>query len=635
MIRIKRLYTFVLGTFLPLMLATYSVCLFILLMQFVWQFVNDMVGKGVGMGVMAELFFYACIAFTPMALPLAILLASLMTFGNLGEHLELLAMKASGISLIRIMKPLIGFAIVLSAVSFVLQNDIAPRARAKMFTIVLSLKQASPELDIPEGVFFKDITGYNVYVRHKDRAGLLHNLIIYNYSDGFENAEITVADSGRLSVSSDKKYLALKLYNGVSFRNWGNRRSRSVNEKIPYMRETFGLRDVLISFDTNFTMADESIMGSRDISKNMNELTTFIDSVRHEQDSIQAITAAPFKNNIYGSGFRYSSGYRPSRGALEEDSLFTAGFSNYYKLLPDDRKLNALRQAKRRTEQVESDYNFSALRQADAEKQVLSHLAQYAQRYAMALSCLLFFFIGAPLGAIIRKGGIGMPAVLSVFLYLLYYTVDTFGVKMVKQAVWPVWEGVWLSTALLAALGVFFTYQAVNDSTMIDPDAWKVFLQKLTGRQEARNYTRKEVIMTPPDYPRDLAALQAWNLAVQPLIEARQRPLSYSSFWRDGLADPALDRLVRQQEAVIDDLRNASDPLLIAKLTDYPFIRPFSFAFLTTPRLRLASQIIFPIGIIFYLLALWNRRQVARDLLITQKINEGVMGGELKDKSEE
>jgi lipopolysaccharide export system permease protein len=622
MIRIKRLYTFVLGTFLPLMLATYSVCLFILLMQFVWQFVNDMVGKGVGMNVMAELFFYACISFTPQALPLAILLASLMAFGNLGEHLELLAMKASGISLIRIMKPLIGFAIVLAVVSFFFQSEIAPRARAKMYTIVLSLRQKSPALDIPEGVFYKEITGHHFYVRHKDPDGLLRDLMIYDYSDGFDNAEIIVADSGRLSISADKKHLALKLHDGALFRNWGNRRSRSANEKIPYMRETFHLRDILISFDTNFTMADESIMGSREINKNRHELAAFIDSVGHERDSIQKITALPFKNNVYGSTFRTHYASRLASLPLEDDSLLAAGFDAYYTHLPPARQLDALRQAKRRTEQIDSDYNFTSLRQADAEKQFLAHRAQYYQHYAMALSCVLFFFIGAPLGAIIRKGGLGMPTVLSVFLYLLYYTVDTFGVKMGKQAVWPMWQGVWLSTAMLAGLGLFFTFKAVNDSTMIDPDTWKIFLRKLTGRRETRYYARKEIIMTPPDYPRNLEALKDWNIRYHDYLRTRPQRLFHDLFFRRGLADPALDRLIRAQEAIIDNLCNSSEPILLAKLTDYPLIRPLRLDLLSRPAPHLASLLVFPLGLTIYALALRNRRQTTQDLMATEKLND-------------
>jgi lipopolysaccharide export system permease protein len=596
------------------MLATYSVCLFILLMHFVWQFVNDMVGKGVGIGVIGELFFYAAVSFTPMALPLAVLLASLMTFGNLGEHLELLAMKASGISLVRIMKPLIWFTVATAGLSFFCQNEMAPRARAKMYTIVLSLRQKSPELDIPEGIFCKDITGYNVFVRKKNKDGLLRDLMIYNYSDGFENAEIVVADSGRMNVSADKKFLALRLYHGVSFRNYGQRRSRNLNETVPYMRERFALRDVLIDYDTNFSLVDENIMGNRDISKNMQELTTFIDSTRADLDSTYRQTAVPFRDNIYAAAFQTYSGRR----ATASDTLFADGFGPYFQRLAPDKQLDYLRLAKGRAEQIGNDYAFTSLRRTDAEGQLRSHRTQYWQRYAMALSCVLFFFVGAPLGAIIRKGGLGMPAVLAVLIYLTYYIVDTFGVKMAKQGVWPIGEGVWVSTALLVAMGIFFTYKAVNDSTMIDADAWQMWLRRLTGRREVRRYVRKEVIMTPPDYINDRKALKAWNIACAQYLDTLPPPSLY------GTPDARLAALTDDLERIIEDLSNSDTHGLIAFLATYPVVRPVAFAWLEKPAVRMACRILFPLGITLFLLDWQRQYRLKKDLAAMRKMNEAV-----------
>jgi lipopolysaccharide export system permease protein len=389
-------------------------------------------------------------------------------------------MKASGISLLRIMKPLIYFVVGIVAISFFFQNELVPRAQTKMYTIVLSLKQKSPELDIPEGSFYKEITGYNVYVRHKDKKnGMLRDLMIYDYHDGFENAVVIVADSGKLNVSADKKYLVLTLHNGESFKNLRTRRSGNPNENIPYQRETFRLRDILITFDTNFNMADESIMGNRDIGKTIHELNSFIDSVRLEQDSINLKTVDYFKNNVYNQTFSdRREGSSVKKMNSQPDSLFVDGFEAYYNQLTPEKKISYLQKAKNRTEQLQTDYNLSVMRQSDTQKQLLSHLAQFYKRFSLALSCLLFFFVGASLGAIIRKGGLGLPAVVSVLLYLSYYTIDTFGSKMVKQGIWPVWEGVWLSTIFLTALGIFFTYKALNDSTMLNLDDWKIAFQK-------------------------------------------------------------------------------------------------------------------------------------------------------------
>jgi lipopolysaccharide export system permease protein len=570
MIRVKRLYTFVLGTFLPLLLATFSVCLFILLMLFLWQHIGQMVGKGVGIGVLAELFFYASLSSTPMALPLAVLLASLMTFGNLGEHLELLAMKASGISLIRIMKPLIYLAVGIVVVSFVFQNDIVPRAQTKMYTTLFSLRQKSPELVIPEGIFSKEIEGYNVYPRKKDpKRELLLDLMIYDYSKGFQNLVVMVADSGRLRVSEDKTHLILTLYNGEAFQNLETRKTNNINENIPSRRETFDFREFLIPFDTNFNMADESIMGNRDLGKNMNQLTAYIDSVQLRQDSLVKESSPHFRRNIYINTFKQDRSmtieHKPN-----VDSLLQKGFDVYFDNLHVDARIRRLQEAKNKAEQIQMDYTLSIYQQNETQKQLRLHSIQLHKRFALAFACLLFFFIGAPLGAIIRKGGLGMPVVLAVILFLLYHTIDTFGTKLAREGAWTVLEGIWLSTVVLAALGIFFTYKAVNDSTMMNPDAWKIFLQKLIGKKELRNYTKKEVIMTPPDYSKDIENLKKWNEEYESYLKEKKE----TTFGVSQLQNEKFNHLIKSLENTIEDLLNSDENLIIGKLMDYPIMQP-------------------------------------------------------------
>lgn len=482
---IKRLYTFILSTFFPLLFATFSVCLFILLMQFLWQYVNDMVGKGVGFAVIGQLFFYAALTFVPMALPLSVLLASLMTFGNLGEHLELLAMKASGISLIRIMKPLIFVMIGVVFISFYFSNNILPTAQTKMYTILISLRQKSPELDIPEGTFYKEIKGYNVYVREKDKkTGMLKNMMIYDFSKEFENAVVIVADSGKLDMAEDKRNLILTLHSGESFENLNTVRRRSVNENVPYRRETFRLRELLIPFDSNFKMEDESLMGRREVGKNMTELTSFIDSVGYELDSITHAITPHFRNRVYRDAFvQRQTDYKLSeQSKLLGDSLFGKGLYAYYDSLSLETKLRYMDNARNKAQNLKNEYMISMMNQSDAQRQIRGHKIQLHKKFTLSTACLLFFFIGAPLGAIIRKGGIGLPVVLSVVIFLLYYTVDTFGLKMARQSVWPVWEGMWLSTSLLLVLGVFFTYKAINDSVIMSPDSWMIYLRQFINK---------------------------------------------------------------------------------------------------------------------------------------------------------
>ncbi|MDE6174754.1 MAG: LptF/LptG family permease, partial [Duncaniella sp.] len=295
MLRIKRMDIFILQSFVPLFMMTFCICLFIVLMQFLWRYIDDLVGKGLGVDVIAELFFYAALTMIPMALPLAILLASLMTFGNLGEQFELTAMKASGISLLRTMAPLIVLMVMIATGAFFFQNDVLPVAQTKMWTLLYSMRQKSPELEIPEGVFYDQIPGYNLFVQEKNReTGVLYEMMIYDVSKGFENSSIILADSGKMSITPDKTHLFLRLWNGESFENIKDAGASNMRN-VPYRRESFSQKDIMLKFDANFNRMDEQGMRSQYVGKNMAELQASIDSMGHRVDSI---------GDIYGSALR-------------------------------------------------------------------------------------------------------------------------------------------------------------------------------------------------------------------------------------------------------------------------------------------------------------------------------------------
>jgi lipopolysaccharide export system permease protein len=592
-------------------------------MQFLWKYVDEMVGKGVEMKVLAEMFFYAAIYSIPMALPLAILLASLMTFGNLGERFELLAMKAAGISLIRIMKPLIVLSIFIAGIAFFFQNNILPPAQVKLWTIVWSLKEKSPELEIPEGSFYKGIGGYNVYVRKKEPNGLFRDMMIYDYSKGFDELVVIVADSGRIKTSDDKKYLVITLFKGESFENIGTRKTRYKQEQIPYARQTFRSRDILISFDSNFNMADESIMQNRDISKNLKELHNFVDSVSMENDSVVNSLSPVFIKQVYASAFKQEKSYQSANQA-PVDTVYVNDFELLFKNETIEQQIRIYEDAKSKIERLNSQYIFSSSSQELSLRLIRGHQIEIYKKYALSLACLLFFFIGAPLGAIIRKGGLGFPAVISVFLFIAYYTIDLFGLKLARQGVVPVWEGMWMSSLLLLSLGVFLTYKAVNDSVMINPDAWKDALQRLFGKKEVRNYTRKEVIMTPPDYVEDIRIIEKWDAnANQYLVENKKFPF-YISFWKKDFLDRELKELLVSMEDWIEDLRNSNENLIIGKLMDYPVIAPVRLDFLRRSGIRWTCGLLFPLGIIIYIIAYFRQKHINNDINITIKVNDEI-----------
>ncbi|GHT55164.1 membrane protein [Bacteroidia bacterium] len=589
-------------------------------MQFIWKYVGDMVGKGVEIKVLIEMFAYAALYLVPLGLPLSILLASLMTFGNLGEHFELLSIKSAGISLMRIMKPLIILIAFIAVIDFVFQNHIAPKAQGKLWTILWSLRQKSPELDIPEGSFYKEIQNYNVYVREKEPNGLLRDMMIYDFTEGYNNAVVIVADSGRVKMSDDKEYLILTLNNGEQFRNLPGRQSNLNRspEQIRYERESFSFRQILMPFNANFNMADESFMQNRDITKSTMELITFIDSAKVVNDSVRKMESPFFISRVYSNSFTQRE-FGTTRFS-KKDTVYTEDFDKFFKQTSLEKQIRTLEGAKAKVELLNNDFNFRLMDQEMKKKEFRGHQIELNRRFSYSLACLLFFFIGAPLGAIIRKGGLGVPTVLSVCIFILYYTVDLFGFKMARQGVWPVWQGMWLSTLLLVSLGAFFTYKAVNDSVMMNPDVWKEVLQRLIGKREMRNYSRKEVIMVSPDYEKDVHAMQAWNVETKQYL-AKDRKFA---FWKTGFEDQALGNLVTQMETWIEDLRNSEENLIIGKLMDYPVIHPLRLNFLDKPAGRWTCILIFPAGITLYIIYKLKQKQINNDLRTSMKVNEEI-----------
>lgn len=498
----KRLYRFMLRTFLPLFLMTFFICLFIVLMQFVWRFIDDLVGKGLETHVLAELFFYAALTMVPMALPLSILLASLMTFGNLGESFELTAMKASGVSLLKVMKPLIIFIGFVAVGAFFFQNDVLPVAQTKMYTLLYSVKQKSPELEIPEGVFYDQIPGYNFFVDHKNQeTGTLYDLMIYDVSRGFDNARIILADSGHLKLADDKQHLFLQLHSGEQFENLRENTSGHHSQNQPYRRESFRLKEILLKFDTNFNRMDESGMRNQYVGKNIEELQATIDSVGLRVDSIGATYARdikerpwlriPFYTDRYVDGERVKMPQKPVEMAepIDIDSLF-------YRQRPA-MVGSYLAQAQLKAQRVKQDYEFKSFAMEADRETIRRHQIEMQKKFTLSFACLIFFFIGAPLGSIIRKGGLGTPLVISVLLFIFYYIIDNTGYKMARDGKIEVWAGIWLSSAVLLPLGIFFTTKAMNDSAVFNIDAYRNAWRRLRGtlrrELEVKEFTLNEV----------------------------------------------------------------------------------------------------------------------------------------------
>ncbi len=493
---VKRIDMYLLKNFLGVFLATFFIAIFILLMQFMWMHVNDLVGKGIGIGVLSEFFIYATASVIPLALPLAILLSSLITFGNLAEKFELTAMKASGISLFRILRPLAIAVTILSIGAFFFSNNVLPKSQMKLWALIFSLRQKSPELDIPVGEFYDEISGFHIYVHNKTPQGELLNIMIYDYSGGFENAKVMVADTGRLTASADRQYLELDLVQGEMFENLNKKQQKATGstKSIPYRRETFTHKRLIIDFATDFNRFDESILEDQHVSKNVAQLTHSIDSVHTVSIERCAEQSAKLIEEHYFSRETKTGAVVVPEHITDEERR-THDLDKLWSTLTLARQRQALSLAQEKARNYRDQIEYNAILLDDANRYIRKHEIELYRKFTLAFACLIFFFIGAPLGAIIRKGGLGAPVVISVILFIIYYIIDNTGYKMAREALWPCWAGMWLSSFVLLPTGIFLTYKAATDSPLFNPEAWAIGWKRLKDkiRTYADQYNRRGI----------------------------------------------------------------------------------------------------------------------------------------------
>lgn len=606
-----------------LFIGTFFICLFIFMMQFLWRYVDELVGKGLEMSVLAQFFFYSALTLVPVSLPLAVLLASLITFGNFGERYELLAMKAAGISLLKIMRPLIVFVCGVVGVSFYFQNVVGPIATAKLGTLVLSMKQKSPELDIPEGVFYSEIQDYNLKVARKDRkTGMLYDVLIYDLKEGFDKARVIYADSGRLEMTADKQHLWLHLYSGDLFENLKAQSMKSQN--VPYRRESFREKHTLIEFDSDFNMADESIMSNSSGAKDMKMLQTSIDSMRVVGDSI----GRQYYREMVDGNFRAPYGLsKEDTVKIRKADLLAYNVDSLYQMASLSQKQKVISSAVSRAEGTSSDLTFKSYTMERNDYSIRKHRTEWHKKITISLSCLLFFFIGAPLGGIIRKGGLGMPVIVSVLVFIIYYIIDNTGYKMARDGKWIVWMGMWTSSAVLAPLGFFLTYKSNKDSVVLNADAYINWFKKIVGIRSVRHLFKKEVIIHDPDYtriPGDLERLSAGCRAYMEQNRLRKAP-NYLKLWMADEKDDDVVAINDAMEALIEEMSNTKSPSLVGVLNNYPVIpvtahtRPFRIHWL-----NILAGLFIPVGLFFYVRIWIFRIRLAKDMDRIIKTNEQV-----------
>lgn len=607
-----------------LFLGTFFICLFVLMMQFLWRYVDELVGKGLTIEVLAQFFWWMGLMMVPQALPLAILLSSLITFGNLGESSELTAIKSAGISLTRTFSSLVVVSCLISATSFVFQNNIGPYSTIKLSQLLVSMKQKNPELEIPEGVFYDGIPNSNIYVQKKDvKTGKFYGIMIYRMSNSYEDSEIILADSGMLQTTAEKQHLLLTLWNGEWFSNQAQEVGRDA--AAPFRRETFLEKKTLIDFNGDFDMTDAALFSGDARGKGLAKLYRDLDSLQHNNDSIGRV----FYNEVQMSYYNTSGLSRTDTlAAMKEAGKKTFNVDSAFARLNNDGKRSVLGIARSQVQAVDADLEFKAMVTEDANRMIRQHKIEMYKKFVLSLSCLIFFFIGAPLGTIIRKGGLGIPVIVSVLVFIVYYILDNSGYQMARRGIWAIWFGELLATMVLVPLAVFVTYKANKDSAVFNFDAYRNLLMNLLGMRQKRNIMAKEVIINEPDYGRDAELLSEVTERAQAYAEAHRLKTApnVKRVFFEYQADNEMEEINRLLETAIDDLGNTRDKAILNLLNEYPVMsvkahtRPFNRQWLNT-----VAAILVPVGLVLYF-RMWRfRLRLLKDLRVVVHNNNQII----------
>jgi len=474
----KALDRFVLKHFFGPFTLSFVLVMFVLLMQFLWKWVDELVGKGLDWTVFVELMTYIGISLMPLALPLAMLLSTLMAMGNMGENNETLALKAAGVSLARIMSPLFFTVAIFTVGAFFLSNNVVPYINLKAFSLLYDVQQKRPELQIREGVFYNGIPNISLKIGAKDeKTNLLKRILIYNHKQANGNVDVTYADSGYMKITDDQRYLVVTLYNGNTYQDEQGSATPDAYEKKPFRHTYFGKQQIIVEINNyKFDRTNENLFKDSERMQNIDQLAKSRDSLDKQRQ---------YKVSMYLSGFLHTGYFRKANEidttlktkALEK--LETFKFDSTYKSLDNRMKMqvvdNALSSAQSAQQYITSN---SWDLQLNTE-QINRMGVEMNKKFTLSLAALLFFFIGAPLGAIIRKGGFGMPIVVSVLFFIAYYIISITGEKFAREGVWSIFAGTWFSSFILLAIGIFLSYKSMNESQMFNTDAYVQFFKRI------------------------------------------------------------------------------------------------------------------------------------------------------------
>lgn len=467
---IKKLDKLILKSFVGPFIITFFIALFILFMQTAWKYIDDLVGKGLDFGTIGLFLFYMSATLLILAMPIAILISSIMTFGNLGESFELVAIKSSGISLLRFMRPLIWIAFFLSGITFLFANYVIPYANLKAVALYNDIYAKKPAFDLKEGVFFTYIPKYAIKAGKKDADGkTIHDVLIYEQTNPIQNNCI-VAEKGVMRISDDQKFLEFNLENGYRYQENGNIGDTSTE----YIRLGFS------SFKKLFDLSalqkqntNDSVYRNHFKMLSAGQINRFLDSLNRMADSLDIRTSRSFNANLLYSNIPDSQWKKiPKASGL---------YKNFDSVLPDSARMQVKDAAKTLATGLKLIAENAVSESEKREKDIRYNKIEWHRKFSLSMACFVLFFLGAPLGSIIRKGGLGMPLVVAIIFFLIFHLLNMFGEKFVKESIVSPFMGMWLAVLVLTPVGIFLTYKAMHDSQLFNKEYYSRFFKKVTG----------------------------------------------------------------------------------------------------------------------------------------------------------
>ena len=561
----KILHRFMLKQFLGPFIMAFIIVDFTMLMQFLWLYVDDLIGKGLELKIIAELLFYASVKLSIMAFPLSVLLASIFTLGNMGENYELIALKAAGISLQRILFPLIILSVIISISAFFFANNVIPVVTLQANTLIYDISQQRPEVQIQEGVFYNGIDGYSIRIGRKNyKTNMLYDVRIYNHTQRTGNTQVILADSGKITMASDKSFLEVTLYNGHGYEDMrDSKKTTKVNKNYPFRYDFFDKQVFRMALSgLELTRSDVQIFKSNAQMKNLNQLALSIDSLskigKTQEEQLRTIIQPVYRNPEL-TGMRVDT---TLRNKIPED------FRVAFNALPKARKQMAVQEAVNSVRSQKEQVAGLIYELDDIGRKTRRHEIEWHRKFAMPFACIILFFIGAPLGAIIRKGGLGTPIIVAVLFFVMYYVINMIGEKSAREAAMTPLGGMWLATVVIFPIGVFLTWKATRDSSIFNQELYVNYIKKgLNFIFVTRRMPRPEIAYSamPADLTPEnmIAKLEDLSLHCKLYLEGDFRKyLRFNRIWR------------KQEDCQLAEIAQSYDHILaILKQTDVEMIR--------------------------------------------------------------